>query len=214
MLIMERSVRIAKLAFLPTVVATVSLMGSIMNAQAVPLAHDARVTTSGTTEENRPELKGDIIEDKDRPFTITDRSGNIVAKGILQDRVVREKTGSLDFYYKIVNDPSSGNSIIRVEKKDFKNYSTDVDYRTDGEGSVGSSEAARSKNGHDITFMYNRENPIKPGDQSYFTYVKTDADSYKRTGLTIIYAETPGKKARKSDKAEIKTFEPSAHEVR
>ena len=76
-------------------------------ARAVPLAPGSAVATPGTTSAARPVLAGTVLQDVVQTFTITDPNGRQI-KGTIQDRVVREtSTGTLDFYYRIMNDSSS-----------------------------------------------------------------------------------------------------------
>ncbi|MEO5656841.1 MAG: PEP-CTERM sorting domain-containing protein [Nitrospiria bacterium] len=148
-------------------------------ALAIPLTPGSTVLTPGTTSALRPELAGVVIEDVLTPFAGTDALGNVVFTGTLQARVVRETAaGTLDFYYRIFNDASSLDPISRLSSTDFSGFLTDVDYRLDGLGSVGSVSADRSSNGRVVGVNFGLVDDLGPGEESYFLFIQTDATSY------------------------------------
>ena len=163
-------------------------------AMAVPVADGSMVALSGTTLATRPELAGLVVEDVLRPFTIRLLGGGQI-NGTLQDRVVREDiSGTLDFYYRIFNAVSSsggaGNSpnlndgvIRRYFPLDF---TTDVDWRIDGEGSIAPLSAGRGGGGTAVGFDFGFANPIEPGEDSRFFFVRTNATAYDDGGSVQI----------------------------
>lgn len=171
---------------------------------AIPLAPGGTVDTTGTTVALRPELAGLIIEDQLTPFVGTDFFGDVVFTGTLQARVVRETAGgTLDFYYRIFNDAGSLDPISRLSSTDFAGFLTDVDFRLDGLGSVGSDFASRSSNGRVVSFDFSGgTGALEPGEESYFLFVKTDATQYT-TGSTVLL---------NGGRAAVQTFAPTVPE--
>ena len=183
-------------------------------ARAVPLAPGSAVATPGTTSAARPVLAGTVLQDVVQTFTITDPNGRKI-KGTIQDRVVREtSTGTLDFYYRIMNDSSSRGPIVIVSKSSFAppSLTTDVDWRIDGLGDVGPTQAKRSGDGSRIDFNHASTASIHPGKQSRFVFVKTDATEYREGGQTEIGGDL-GITAAGLYTVSVKTFEPVAPRV-
>lgn len=156
---------------------------AVTSAHAVLLTPDGAVLTNGTTDAARPELGGTIIADELRPFVGQDFFGNTIFTGTVQTRVVRSDVDStLIFYYRVLNDATSSTSITSISARNFAGYTTDVDYRTDSLGSIGSTLATRDASGSNVNFQFipspigNGE--ISPGNSSYFFFIKTDATEY------------------------------------
>ena len=148
------------------------------DAQAVSLAPGAIEPLFGTTAAARPELEGVVvIPDTLRPFTINLSGGGTIT-GTIQDRILRsDDDGTLDFYFRIVNDASSTGAINFVQRDGFADFTTDVDWRVDDLGSVAPSWAFREPVFESqITFLF--ANPIDPGEESRFFFVKTNATDY------------------------------------
>jgi hypothetical protein len=147
------------------------------DAQAVSLAPGAIEPLLGTTAAARPELEGNIILDTLRPFTIN-LSGSGTIKGTIQDRIVRsDDDGTLDFYFRIINDASSTGAINFVQRDGFSDFTADVDWRVDGLGGVAPSWAFREPVFESqITFFF--ANPIDPGEESRFFFVKSNGTDY------------------------------------
>jgi len=154
------------------------------------------VIPHGTTYAARPELGGTVIHDTLIPITIDNSSGVAIFKGHLQDRVVKEtKTGTLDFYQTIRADAGFKTSVLLedVERSSFKNYSTDVDYRTDGIGDPSDHPVLATRNsgvGAYVSFFFNGET-LAEGNDSLFYFVKTNAKTYDLKGTTSIEMEAP-----------------------
>lgn len=147
-------------------------------AQAVSLAPGAIEPLFGTTAAARPELAGVVvIPDALRPFAINLSGGGTIT-GTIQDRIVRsDDDGTLDFYFRIVNDAESTGAINFVQRDGFADFTTDVDWRVDGLGSVAPSWAFRDPIFESqITFFF--ANPIDPGEESRFFFVKTNGTDY------------------------------------
>jgi hypothetical protein len=171
-------------------------LGLVLNAglaaHAVPLAPGGVVFPAGTTAAARPELGGVVIYDVVRPFSIPDGLGGILARGWVQDRVVRSAiTGRLHFYYRVQNDWASKAAVHYIRRASFSNHATDVDYRLDGPGLIGVRRVFRSgAPGAVLTFDYTPR-PILPGEQSRFTFAATRALQFDPYGMLVVTAHHP-----------------------
>ena len=144
--------------------------------QAVPLTPGGNVVLSGTTSAANPNLAGVVQEDPITPFTNgTEFSGN------LQGRVVLSNLLETMIFAPRVRDFSalvdSGWGLIGIEIKGFAGWSTDVDYRTDGDGDKGPGSASRSADGNILAFDFSAD-PVDDGNETYFLSVLTDAPAY------------------------------------
>ena len=147
---------------------------------------------SGTSLAARPELAGVVLKDVTRPFMIKLLGGGKIT-GTIQDRVVRESGGTLDFYYRVFNDASStgtgplGTNIPNIEAVIRRNIpvgiSSDVDWRTDGLGEIAPTTSSR---GGQTAVGFSFATTLKPGDESRFFFVKTNAKSYNAKGNVTV----------------------------
>jgi len=170
------------------VAATVLLAGIAPGVGAVPLNNGFAAQPfldtpiAGTTAAARPELAGTVAADVDTAFAFGTLSGHV------QNRVVRETgTGTLDFYWRVILDPSStgvGVSALRLIDFDYSKL-TDADWRIDGLGSTAPSTArlfnpATHPEGA-INFLF--DTPVDAGgDGSMFFFLHTDATNFAQTG--------------------------------
>jgi hypothetical protein len=169
-----------------TILVTGALCLAVLAAQAVPLVPGGVAFLFGTTVAARPELACVVIRDAVSPFEVRDANGNVVLKGTIQDRVVKENaTGTLDFYFRIKNDPGSTAQITRVDRRNYAAFATDVDYRTDGLGEIGPTRAWRSNDGSAVYFDFSNA-PILPGQSSRFVFIRTPARNYNLGGFTVL----------------------------
>ena len=136
----------------------------------------------GTTAAARPELAGTVLSDVDTPFTL----GSI--SGVVQNRVVRETlSGTLDFYWRVILDPSptaGGITAFRLGDFGYANL-TDADYRIDGLGTDAATTArlfnpATHPEG-DINFLLAA--PLGATESSNFFFLHTDATNYAQSAL-------------------------------
>lgn len=167
---------------------TLLMVASMEKAWAIPIVPGGSTLTTGTTSALRPELAGLIIADPVIPFVGTDVFGDVVFTGTLQARVVREDvSGTLDFYFRIFNDPTSLDSIERLSTTSYGSFLTDVDWRIDGLGTVGPSDANRSSSGSRVSFNFNDplDPGIDPGEGSRFFFIKTNATTFG-PGSTVL----------------------------
>lgn len=154
-------------------------------AQAVVLPPGGAVVLSG-----RPGTPGVVIYDNVIDFEIRGVTGGLLFKGRLQDRVVRNAGGTLEFDRRIRDTQAGLNGyILSVETEDFAGYSTDVDYSTSGLGTVGPNGASRSFDGSLVAFDFSG-NPLYSGLESRFIENVTDAMEYGPGGSTTIRLQT------------------------
>ncbi len=154
-------------------------------ARAVSLVPGDFSFLSGTTAAARPELAGPIIADTLRPFSI-DIGGGLLITGTLQDRVVRSTLdGTLDFYFRIINDATSNGAIILAGRNDFGSWTTDVDWRSDGLGVDGPSFGFRNPSGTEMQFGFSPA-AIDPGEDSRFFFIKTNATQFSAEGSAYL----------------------------
>ena len=164
------------------------------SAHAVSLTPGDTVTLGGTTSLLRAELAGTVLVDTIRPFSVDlglSVPGAGVISGTVQDRVVREDgTGTLDFYYRVFNSDSSSGLVIRASRTSFGSLTTDVDFRTDGLGSVGPTPAFRTADGQEIQFNFSQfagvGNSLPAATTSRFFFVHTDATSFDEKGTLFL----------------------------
>lgn len=166
-------------------VAAALLLGATA-ADAVPLSNGFTsqpfldTSLPGTKAVTRPELAGTVLADVNTPFALNGVSGHV------QNRVVRETaSGTLDFYWRVVVDPSStgvGVSALRLEDFGVGNL-TDADWRIDGLGTVSTPTARLFNSANhptgDLNFLFG--GTVDGGESSNFFFLHTDATSYTET---------------------------------
>lgn len=152
------------------------------DAMAVSLEAPGLEPLAGTTAAAQPELEGVVLEDVLRPFAIEWGAGQSVT-GTIQDRVVQSNIdNTLIFSYRIINDTTSDAPISFAMRDDYAGFTTDVDWRSDGLGMTSPNFAARSFDGSQVSFFFNGQAKIDPGEDSYFFFIKTDATTYNEGG--------------------------------
>ena len=163
------------------------------NARAVPLSSAAGVSLIGTTNAARPELAGTVLVDRIRPFSLTSSTGAVIS-GTFQDRVVkRTSTGKLEFSFRIKNNAASVGNIVVVNRQNYGEYPTvDVDYRTDGLGTIGAPAAAHG-GGANARIKFDFFNaPITSGGESRFHFIGTNATEYDENGQVGLQSSNGG----------------------
>jgi len=144
----------------------------------------------GTTVERRPELAGTVVEDTIRTWSWYEPRERITVNGTLQDRVVRrQKSGTLDFYSRIMLEPQSAKTIWLLRREGFRSplAKQDVDYRIDGLGDTSPISVARDETAGVYEFSWAGRN-IVGGKSSNFVFIGTTATIYDRTGTTNLFA--------------------------
>ncbi len=171
-----------------TLAVAAALLLAATTASAVPLANGFTgqpfldTTLPGTTELAQPALAGLVLADVDTSFSLNGVTGYV------QNRVVREfGSGTLDFYWRVVVDPTaSGSGIAALRIGDFGyGYLTNADWRIDGVGSVAPTTGRlfnpATNPGGDLNFLF--DGTVDAGESSYFAMVHTGATAYAETGL-------------------------------
>jgi hypothetical protein len=145
----------------------------------VPIVGPGDYPLGGITAASDPALAGPIIYDVMQPFNF----GPSVT-GDVQVRVVRETgTGTLDFYWRVIDDANSGGDITALRVAGFGTTPLAADFRTDGLGTVGP-DIARAFGGAstgDVNFLF--DTPVRPGESSNFFFLSTPATSFAPNGL-------------------------------
>ncbi len=189
-----------------------AIVACAATAEAVNVNPGDTVSISGTTVAARPELAGPILADIFIPYSFTDTATGGLVSGMLQDRVVKEASGTLDFYYRVIQDANSGGPVGAVRTSGFGTGSTDSDYRLDGTGTVAPVDVTRFTGSlaGDLNFSFSDGggSPVEAGQSSYFMFIKTTATGYDQNGLTDISADYGA--GDQGFSSELATFEPVA----
>ena len=148
------------------------------NVWAAPLPLGDNPIT-GTTVVAQPELAGDIIEDVLVPYDFSGAGQTV--KGTVQNRVVRSSVdGTLDFYWRIIPDPSSTGGVIALRVGGFNGFVNDANWRIDGEGDV-APNIARNLGGGSVNFLF-PDPGVLATNSSVFFFIDTLASNYADVG--------------------------------
>ncbi len=192
----------------PLFATLLALAGSFASggARASVVLPGGSVALSGTTEAADPQLAGVVLQDVLLPFSINLGDGNMIS-GQVQDRVVRESSsGTLDFYYRIFNNSNSTGSIGLAGRDNYSGFTTNVDWRIDGLGTVAPTMASRSTSGSNVMFDFLTQQ-IAPSEQSRFFFISTNATNYDARGQgSLVGLDANGGFGT----ADFSTFEPVA----
>jgi hypothetical protein len=171
-----------------TLALTVLLSAQV--AQAVVLAPGEVAPLPGTSVAAQPQLAGFVIEDRLQAFTMSTPTGLVT--GQIQSRVVRsDLDGTLDFYWRVMNDASSSGEIAFFRLGEFHAPEFDANWRIDGVGDVSPVQAYRFDSPLEsyVNFSFLRTNPvgapsgIAPGQSSMFLLLDTTARFYDANSL-------------------------------
>ena len=169
------------------VIATIAGLSATSTVQAVPLPVGGSAATAGTTAVARPELAGAVVYANTQPYKIITTGGTVVGTGKLTDYVVREKAGTLDFYFQVASESTSTSYVTNARRSDFGGVTTDVDWRKDLAGSAGPFGAQRTSVGDAVSFLFTGNSLIAPGKSSYAAFIKTNATKFNVKGMTTLY---------------------------
>jgi hypothetical protein len=161
------------------------------SAQAVVLPVNTLTPLGGTTEAANPQLAGTVLEDDTVAFSFAAYGGTV--SGSVQSRVVRSSVdGTLDFYWRVFNDPNSAGPITSFRIGNFVTPVYDANYRTDGLGDVGP-DSAYHFNAPYVNFLFGDlgGSTLGPGASSDFMFLDTRATSYARTAVYDVTSTGP-----------------------
>lgn len=146
-------------------------------AEATPLAADSFVVPANAGVFD----PGTLLDSITAPFVTTTNS----VTGIVRAAVYRNLSGFLDYYYQVLNDPTSITGVARVTVLNFGTFATSVAYRTDAFGMFSASSVNplgvdRSLDGSTIGFGFGNTSATKvdAGEVSSVMMVSTDATQY------------------------------------
>jgi hypothetical protein len=148
------------------------------------------VPLPGASLATQPVLAGVTLRDVAIPFSVSNPGGQVVFRGTLQDKVVREAaTGTLDFYQTVranvgFNLPAF---LENAGRRFFNGYTTDANFRTDAGGTptIKPERAQRSIDGSLVQFAFNHD-LVNPGNSSLSYLVKTNATQFAVAGATTL----------------------------
>jgi PEP-CTERM motif-containing protein len=146
-------------------------------AGAVVLLPGDNLALPGTTVAAEPQLAGLIIVDDLIAFSF---SGGTIT-GEVQERIVRSTVdGTLDFYWRIINDATSTGAVGSLRLGNFVSPEYNANYRIDGVGDIGPDRAHRfTPNDTFVNFIFT--DGVAPGDSSNFFFLDTTATNYAPT---------------------------------
>ena len=153
-------------------------------AQAVLLNTGDTVALPGTTVASEPQLGGAVIVDEVIPFSFVSGLGTIL--GTVQQRIVRSTLdGTLDFYWRVVNDVESVGAIGSFRIGEFDSPEYNANYRIDGLGDLGPQTAHRFNGLFEsyLNFYDFSASGLLPGQSSLFMFLDTTATDYARTAF-------------------------------
>ena len=163
-----------------TLALAISALALGSNVQAIPLPIGT-TPLDGTTVEDDPQLAGTIIADETVAFNFAAYGGTV--SGFVQSRVVRSDVdGTLDFYWRVINDESSAGAITSFRLDNFVVPVYDGDYRIDGLGEVAPDSALRFP-GPAVNFLFGNlsGSTLGPGASSNFMFLDTTARTFNRS---------------------------------
>ena len=188
-------------------VAAMTILCGVRGVEAVELPPGGTVALEGTCLPG-----GTIVYDEVRDFEIKSASGALLFRGRLQNRVSRLETGMLRFAYHIRDTEGGLNGIVKqVLTESFRDFTTDVDYKTCSAGEIGPSQARRSFDGSELRFEF-LENPLYSGQESLFFYALTNATAYNIEGTSTIELET-GEGVTLPTAQPVWNIDPGCHDI-
>lgn len=138
---------------------------------------------TGTTSEADPHLAGVVVVDDVVDFSFSAYGGTV--SGSVQSRVVRSDVdGTLDFYWRVINNEGSSGAITSFRLGNFITSLYDGNYRIDGIGEVAPDSALRFET-PGVNFLFGNlgGTTLGPGASSNFMFLDTNATNYARTAL-------------------------------
>jgi hypothetical protein len=168
---------------LKKMLAAAALLALAAPGGAVVLVPDVVTPLPGTTVAAQPELAGTVLEDEVQAFSFTAYGGLVT--GTVQSRVVRSSVdGTLDFYWRVVNDANSAGALTALRVGQFVTGTYDANWRSDGLGNTAPVAARLFSSPPDaVNFLFSSASgsALEAGGSSYFLLLDTDATLYART---------------------------------
>ena len=154
-------------------------------ASAVLLNPGDILPLPGTTLAAEPQLAGTVLIDELIPFSFSAGTGLGNITGNVQQRIVRSSVdGTLDFYWRIMNDPSSAAAIGSFRIGNFVSPEYNANWRIDGLGVLGPDHAHRFAGSQDtfVNFLFGGGG-LLPNESSNFFFLDTSATNYAKTAM-------------------------------
>jgi hypothetical protein len=154
------------------------------------------------------ETSGTLLADQVVPFSYSTTAGTNTGK---IESAVYNDGGMLDFYYQIINNQSSATALARMSATEFRGFTTNAAFITDGSVLTGTSfvngtvpplTADSNADGSVIGFSFFPpiSNEIPPGSSSQVLIISTDATRFTSGNVSIIDGGT----------ATVSAFQPGA----
>jgi hypothetical protein len=172
--------------------AVLTLVGTVM--LATPASAQVALLPGGSVVPNTFDPTGTVLDSVSTPFSAATFSGTLVSA------VVLNANGTLDFYYQVCNDATSGTSLDRISTINFAGFDTEVFYRTDdGDGltgdpftTIGNQAPSIADRGDELlvqevgfNFGPLTADRVNPGEWTHVLGVRTNATRYV-PGLTSV----------------------------
>ena len=150
---------------------------------------DSGIPLPGTTVAAEPQLAGTVLVDELIPFSFSAGTGLGNITGQVQQRIVQSSVdGTLDFYWRVMNDPNSAAAIGSFRLANFVSPEYNANWRIDGLGNKAPDKADRFTGSMDsfVNFDFNvfsttPGDGLLPGQSSYFLLLDTSATTYAKT---------------------------------
>ena len=173
---------------------------SAAHADGVPLVADggdyAGAQPTGTTTAARRQFEGTVLRDVTTDYVGESFSGVESEKMLfsIRERIIRRTTsGTLDFYFQVINKPQSSCWAIDLFLGKYPlNQGFDVNYFTDGSGSIGISRVTRitrfNPGGPNVeSLRFNFAPAVNAGQSSYVHYITTNARAFDTNGKAEVH---------------------------
>lgn len=168
---------------------TVTVALCATNAEAVLLNPGDNLPLPGTTVAAEPQLAGTVLVDEIIPFSFSAGTGLGDITGHVQQRVVQSSVdGTIDFYWRVINDANSAASIGSFRVGNFDSPEYNANWRSDGVGTIapGSAHRFTGVDSSSVNFLFGSNaatsgSDLAPGQESRFFFFDTTATGYAKT---------------------------------
>lgn len=173
-----------------TPIIATAIVAATAAADITPINAGDLVALSGITHAQDNTLQAVVLDDWSQGFSIANDIGEEYS-GSIQSRVSqRTDTGELDFYWRIRDTSTHSNfslfgEVASIVVTGFAGWDVGVEWRVDGLGETGASNAFRSKDADSIGYLF--ANPtLNPLDDSKAHLARTGAFDYDGSGTITI----------------------------